>query len=142
MIRTLADSGFIEATFVYDGILQEGKLTKQNMFLAPKYCQEAAKANHLTALCRSGKLAKVEEPALALELFKSAADLGFLDVQYYCGRMLESSGIGSESVKYYSVACTHRLAKAQFRFGRCREVFPKEHRGFAVAADFYELAAV
>jgi TPR repeat protein len=51
VISGLAESGFVEAKYVYATILQAGKLVKQNMLLAKKYFQEAAKANHALAIC-------------------------------------------------------------------------------------------
>jgi hypothetical protein len=95
-VRALAESGFVEAKYVYATILQAGTLVKQNMLLAKKYFQEAAKANHALAICCYGKLIKKQDPAPALELFKPAADLGEQIGEYQYARMLEMSGVDSK----------------------------------------------
>jgi TPR repeat protein len=45
-VRELAERGFTEAKYIYTTLLHDGKVVKQNMLLARKYYQEAAKANH------------------------------------------------------------------------------------------------
>jgi TPR repeat protein len=140
-VRELAEGGFIEAKYVYATLLREGKVVKQNMLLARKYYQEAAKANHAMALCRYGRLVKVEDQILAVQLFKRAADQGNAEGEYYYGRMLEISGVEEDALQYYSKACDKGLAKARFRYGRLHEVCPKGRRNYEICAKFYEIAA-
>jgi TPR repeat protein len=140
-VRGLAESGFPEAKYVYATMLQAGTLTKQNMLLAKKYFQEAAKANHALAICCYGKLIKKQDPVPALELFKRAADLGEDAGEYQYAKMLEMSGVDSEAIAFYARASAKGYTKAVFRYGRAHEVCVRERRNYEIAAKYYEMAA-
>ena len=136
-----AQSGFIEAKYVYGKLLEEGRVIKKNLLEAKKYYQEASKAGHPLAMTAYGRLIKVENQPAALKLFKEASDRNVPLAHYEYARILEISGAEEEAMHYYKMACDAGLTEAQFRYGRMFEVCQKSKQNYEIAAKYYKAAA-
>lgn len=142
LLSESAKSGNAEAKYIYGTVLEKGEYTKQNLLEAKKNYQEAIRLDHSMAMCRYGKLMKVEDPPTSRELFLKASSLGNLFGHYLFGRMLEIGGKIKECMEYYKKAADEgNIAKAQFRYARVIDLFLKDDYNITEAVEYYQRAA-